>query len=121
MRKIINFAAMLLVFVACENYYMEGEIKTFEATDITAISARLSGKVEISYRGGDAEGTMGERGFIVNGKTYTVETSGDNFSINVYLTPNTRYEAKAYVKYWGKYSDSHYFYGNTIKFTTKAQ
>lgn len=115
MRKIISFAAMFLIFTACENYYMEGKIKTFDATNITENSALLSGKVEISYKGNEADGIK-ERGFIVsNGFQYTIGKGEGNFSFNIEnLTPNTLYEAKAYASLAGGY-----VYGNIIKFTTK--
>ena len=134
MKKIIFCTLISLVMISCQDeYYTEGYVKTHSVTDITNSSVTLNGSVTIS----STHNSVVRRGFVYGsainlsinnngGKTYDGGSSQGEFSANINgLLPLAHYYAKSFVAIARKndknvYSDSdyHYFYGNTIEFTT---
>lgn len=124
MKKSIYFllaALMLLVAISCKKDKKPGipSVKTLEATEIEANSARLHAKIDFAgvnwasvnfgfYWGTteDAEGTytMGE-GFLDETNTYSAAITG--------LTPETEYWFKAYMEI-----DGQPYIGEILHFTT---
>lgn len=132
MKKIVHFIIIASFLAGCkDDFYSEGRVKTYNATEITMQSAILNGSIQIVTEGSKAKLNITSRGFVYgtrsNDLKHTVsdKISGEgNFSCHVdSLLPNTRYYTKAFAVV--AFADGRegskppMYYGNTIEFTTE--
>ena len=107
MKRVFYITIIVCLLANCsDEYYSEGRVKTVSATEITAQTAVLNGKIEIVTAGNRAAVSVESRGFVFglssNDMDNTVTdkiSGGGNFSCNVSgLIPNTKYYARTFAK-----------------------
>jgi len=121
---------ILLTFVSCtieQDYYMDGNVKTISATEVTNTSASLCGSFSVHQAGKRAGAEILQMGFVLKkGGSSTVAHSfyipqndirvGEFSTDAKGLLSNTKYQVQASVKI--SWNGGTTFYGNTIEFTT---
>ncbi|GHT42655.1 hypothetical protein AGMMS49965_14630 [Bacteroidia bacterium] len=133
MKKTIILFLVAFTLCGCieEEYYMEGRVNTFDATEIDIALAILNGSLEILHESSKTDCEIVSTGFelsenvhfsnpktISSGKTRGVfKASAEN------LKPNTKYYVRAFARldydtYNGRGGYDKIFYGNTVEFTT---
>ncbi|GHT48645.1 hypothetical protein AGMMS49982_00320 [Bacteroidia bacterium] len=139
MKKTIALILVTVALCGCdsEEYYMEGRVNTFDATEIAATSSILSGSLEILHESSETNCEVQSTGFEIsenaaftNPKELSAGKTRGNFKAAAEnLKPNTKHYVRAFATLSYLYSEypssfgsadkfTKTFYGNTVEFTT---